>query len=325
MNSGTINNCQQERGDTGMRGKRKNTEPVAPGAGKIWDIQHLRYLSQLGIVIFIAVVFTLKQLYGENTQYASPEAFCPLGGFETLYYTIATGGKFVQHTHFSNMVIFVALLITIVAAGGFFCGWICPLGAIQQAITGFRRWLQKRVGLLVRVGKWLSAKSRSLVSLDPWLRYAKYLVLLWIIWGTITTGTMVFRDLDPWAGILNILEAGITIGFWIFIATALAAFIGDRVWCRYLCPLGAIIGLVGKIGLIRVQRDGESCIGCKICTRKCPMHIQVHEKGRVVSTECNMCLNCVDACPSQGALETRLSLRIAKRTIASQTENSANE
>ena len=307
-----------------MLEKKKKLEPVAPGSGKFWDIQHLRYLSQFGVVIFIALIFILKQIFGETTQ-AAPEAFCPLGGFETIYYSIINGGKFVQHTHLSNVVLFVALMISVAATGGFFCGWICPLGAIQQAITGVRRWIQKRIGLLDKAGKWLSAKSKPLAFLDPWLRYAKYLVLLWIIWGTIATGTMVFRNVDPWAGIINILEVGVTVGFWIFIATAVVALIGDRVWCRYLCPLGAINGLVGKIGFIRVQREADSCIGCKLCTKKCPMNIQVHEKGRVLSAECNMCLKCVDVCPAKGALETRLCLPIPKKASPHLTEVANNE
>ena len=148
-----------------MQKKKGKLEPVAPGAGKFWDIQHFRYLSQLCIVIFIAVLFIVKQIIGE-TNSASPEAFCPLGGFETLYYSIVNGGKFVQHTHLSNLVLFVSLLISVVAAGAFFCGWICPLGSIQQAVTGLRRWLQKRIGFLDRFGKWLSAKSRPLTVLD---------------------------------------------------------------------------------------------------------------------------------------------------------------
>jgi polyferredoxin len=307
-----------------MMEKKKKLEPVAPGAGKIWDIQHFRYLSQLGVVIFIAIIYILKEIAGESTQ-ASPEAFCPLGGFETLYYTIITGGKYIQHTHLSNMVLFISLMASVVVAGGLFCGWICPLGSIQQAITGVRRWLQNRVGIFDRAGNWLSIKTKPLAILDPWLRYAKYLVLAWIIWGTITTGTMVFRDVDPWAGILNIVESGVTVGFWVFIATGVVALIGDRVWCRYLCPLGAINGIVGKIGFIRVQRESESCIGCKLCTKKCPMHIPVHKKGRVLSAECNMCLTCVDVCPAPGALETKLCLPLAKKASPHQMEVADNE
>ena len=57
-----------------MLNKKKKLEPVAPGAGKFWDVQHFRYLTQLGVFIFIAVTFVFKQIFGETTQ-ASPEAF----------------------------------------------------------------------------------------------------------------------------------------------------------------------------------------------------------------------------------------------------------
>ncbi len=136
---------------------------------------------------------------------------------------------------------------------------------------------------------------------------------------------MVFRDVDPWAGIINIIELGVTIGFVVFIVVVLASLIGDRVWCRYLCPLGAIIGIVGKIGFMRVQREPDKCINCKLCTRKCPMHIQVHAKGRVLSSECNSCLNCVNVCPSPGALDARVCLPISKKSVSTQTEGLANE
>jgi polyferredoxin len=309
-----------------MQGGRKKLLPIAPGSGKIWDIQHWRYLSQLGFFIFIAVVFFLKFSSGEGNA-ADTEAYCPLGGFESLYYFLFTSGgtRFIQSTHLSNLVLFIALLLTAIAAGGFFCGWICPLGTIQQAVTGFRRWLQKRVGWLAAFGNWLKNSTRPLSFLDRWFKYAKYLVLIWIIWGTITAGVMVFRAVDPWSGIINIAEQGITIGFWVFAGTLAAAFIGDRVWCRYFCPLGAIVGLVGKIGLIRVQREADKCINCKLCTRKCPMNIQVHEKGRVTSSQCNSCLNCVNVCPSPGALDTRISLPIPRKSAATNPEGTTNE
>lgn len=303
--------------------KDKKLNPVAPGAGKIWDVQHLRYLSQLGIGVFIGVLFYNRLVYGESSPYASPEAFCPLGGFESLYGLIVSGGQFIQHTHFSNVILFISLLITAIFAGAFFCGWICPLGAIQQLVTGLRRWLQKRSAIIARFARWVRVKTAPLAFLDRWLRFAKYGVLIWIIWGTITAGEMVFREIDPWAGLITIGEAGITVGFWVLVATVVAAIIGDRVWCRYLCPLGAIIGLVSKLSFIKVQREADACIGCRLCTQKCPMDIKVHESSRVSSIECNMCLTCVDVCPSRGALEVRFNIPLVKRLNKSREESMA--
>lgn len=296
-----------------MKKQAGKYKPVAPGAGKFWDVQHLRYISQLGIGVFISVLFYNRLMYGESSPYPSAEAFCPLGGFESLYGLAVSEGKFIQHTHFSNVVLFVAVIVTSLIAGAFFCGWICPLGALQQLVTGIRRWLQKRITILDKFARWVRNSSRPVAFLDRWLRYAKYLVLIWIIWGTITAGYMVFRAVDPWAGLITIGEEGITIGFWVFIGTIIAAMIGDRVWCRYFCPLGAIIGLVSKLSFIKVQREAGACIGCRLCTKACPMDIDVHQKSRVSDIQCTMCLECVDSCPSNQALETRLSLPLVKK------------
>ncbi len=291
----------------------KNLKPVAPGARKIWDIQHVRYIVQLGFVAFIGFLIFNQQVSVESARTASPEAYCPMGGFETLYNYIASGGKFIAHTHLSNLVIFAALIITAVFTRSFFCGWICPFGTIQQAITAARRWLQRKIVFLDRFANWVSVKAKPLAFLDRWLRFAKYLVLAWIIWGTVTLGVMVFRDVDPWAALLNMFEPERGIGFWVLIGVLAAAVIGDRVWCRYLCPLSPIIGWVGKISPIKIQRESDKCIGCNRCTRKCPMDIRVHEKSRVSSIECNMCLSCVDTCPAEGALELKFSLPFVKR------------
>jgi polyferredoxin len=302
-----------------MPKEMKNLRPVAPGARKIWDIQHVRYLVQFGFVAFIGFLIYNQQVLGESAG-ASPEAYCPMGGFESLYNYITSGGKFIAHTHLSNLVLFVALIVSAVFTKSFFCGWICPFGAVQQAITAARRWLQSKIAVLERFAGWVSAKTRPLAFLDRWLRYAKYLVLAWIIWGTITLGVMVFRDVDPWAALLNIFEPGKGIGFWVLIGVLAAAVIGDRVWCRYLCPLSPIIGWVGKISPIKVQRESDKCIGCMRCTRKCPMDIPVHEQSRVSSIECNMCLTCVDTCPAEGALELRFSLPFTKRKAVIKAE-----
>ena len=76
---------------------------------------------------------------------ASWEAYCPLGGLETLYKFITTGGSFVSHTHLSNVVVLVAALLTALLARNAFCGWVCPLGFIQDMVPAFSTFVQKRV------------------------------------------------------------------------------------------------------------------------------------------------------------------------------------
>jgi polyferredoxin len=293
-----------------MANSTKPVRPRARGSRSFWDIQKARYVVQLGFIVFIGYVLFRQITVGESGAAVVPaaEAYCPLGGFESLYKYVTTGGQFVAHTHLSNMVLFVGLALSAIFAKSFFCGWVCPFGAIQQALTAARRWVQRRLGVLDRLARWMTPRVNRLAFLDRWLRWAKYLVLLWIIWGTIAYGVMVFRDVDPWAALLRIAEAEKGFGFVVLGAVIVAAVFGDRVWCRYACPLGAIVGLIGKISPIKIQREDSACTGCGLCSKKCPMGIPVHTQSRVSAVECNMCLHCVEACPAKGALELKAIL-----------------
>jgi polyferredoxin len=83
---------------------------------------------------------------------------------------------------------------------------------------------------------------------------------------------------------------------------ALLSVVVKNFWCRYLCPYGALLGLVSWISPQRVVRDGSTCIDCKACTRACPVEIRVHGKPSVWTPECTGCMSCVAACPVEDCL-----------------------
>lgn len=290
------------------------------GLASLLKVQNLRRTSQLAFVLFIAYSMYMHITIGDTV--ASPEAYCPFGGFETLYSFISSGGKTISHTHLSNVVLFGSLLALTVVARGSFCGWICPFGTLQEWLYGLSGWLQKHVPGLGSAVKALKAKvdpKQPFVAgsapkptigqkLDHWLRYFRYVVLAWIIWGTVTYGVMVFRDVDPWAALLSIMELETYTGLAVLIAVAVAGLFVERAWCRYACPLGAVVGIVSKISPMRIQREGGACSGCAICDKKCPVGIKVAAATDITDTNCNMCLQCVDTCPKPGALELKLVL-----------------
>jgi polyferredoxin len=73
-------------------------------------------------------------------------------------------------------------------------------------------------------------------------------------------------------------------------------------WCRYLCPYGAMMGLVSVASPVRIRRDANLCIDCGKCAKACPSSLPVDRLITIQSAECTGCLECVAECPAAGAL-----------------------
>ncbi|NJD60698.1 MAG: hypothetical protein C3F13_19360 [Anaerolineales bacterium] len=272
----------------------------------------MRRISQLAFALFILVVILQHTLAGEAAKNitASAEAYCPFGGLETLFKYITSGGSFVPHTHLSNLVILIAVLVNAFLTRSAFCGWICPLGFIQDLVSRFSAFLQKRFPGVRRGMRNLKKRGASLAFLDRYLRLMKYFILAWAIIGTAVYGVMVFRDYDPWSALINITEFSFTAGIVVLGITLVASFFVERPWCRYACPLGAASSLLGKFSPMYLKREKNACKVCKVCTTACPMGLEVHTASSITSADCIGCLECVGACPRQGALEVKFGIPI---------------
>ncbi len=84
------------------------------------------------------------------------------------------------------------------------------------------------------------------------------------------------------------------------------SLINKNYWCRFFCPYGALLGIIGYVSPMRITRDTGKCIDCGKCTKACAMHILVEKKKHVLTHECVACYDCVNACPVNGALDMKL-------------------
>jgi len=100
---------------------------------------------------------------------------------------------------------------------------------------------------------------------------------------------------------LFFVEIGRTALIVILVLAALSLLLRNF-WCRYLCPYGALLGIVSWRSPLGIRRDPERCTGCGRCDRACPNSIAPSARTFVRSEECTGCLGCVDACSAPGAL-----------------------
>jgi NAD-dependent dihydropyrimidine dehydrogenase PreA subunit len=257
----------------------------------------------LGTVLVGMTVITIAHQSMNVGKPAGVDALCPFGGLETLF-SVVSGSGFIKRTAASALVLFATTLGLALVYRRSFCGQLCPLGALQ--------------GLFGALGARIF-RSRPLVpaAVDRWARYVKYGVLAFFVLWTWRAADLVMRPYDPWAAYAHLtsdelfLEFGI--GFGILLLALVGSFAYDRAFCKYLCPMGASLGLLSKISAFRIQRDADTCIDCGACDRTCPMNITVSKETAVTSAECISCNECVNSCPVSGALEIQAPSR---RTIS---------
>ncbi len=256
-------------------------------------VKRVRHLVQLGVAVLILVAAVLHQTSGSG-ETPSVDALCPFGGVETLI-TWLTTGELISRTHPSNLILGLAVLVAAVLVGNAFCGWICPFGALQDALA----WVRRRLGLPT-----LRVPRRA----DRILRYGRFVVLGLVVYLSVHTARLWFADYDPYAtafGLGWLFEFDLA-AMWPALAITLlvlaASLLVERFWCLYLCPLGAVFSLVGHLSILRIRRAPSTCTDCALCNRACPVGIEPSKAQPFVSSDCIGCMDCVTACPVKGAL-----------------------
>jgi len=85
-----------------------------------------------------------------------------------------------------------------------------------------------------------------------------------------------------------------------------ASLLIQNFWCRYLCPYGALLGIVSFFSPARIRRNPEGCIDCAKCAKACPAALPVDQLVTIKSAECTGCLECIAVCPAQNTLTLAL-------------------
>lgn len=263
---------------------------------RIW-VRSLVQVFFFGLIALISINRTLAAT-GQGIAFLSSatlHALCPFGGVVSIYQFISTG-TFVQKIHESAFILMIIGFLLAVLFGPVFCGWVCPLGTIQEWFSGIgRKLFGKR-----RHNHFLPQK------LDRWLRYLRYLVMAQVIYMTATTGTLLFTQVDPYFALFNFWTSEVALtGVIILAVTLLASLFIERPWCKYACPYGAVLGVSNLFRVFRIRRHEGTCNLDRICDVTCPMNIKVSQKHIVRDHQCISCLECTSEarCPVAGTVD----------------------
>ena len=224
---------------------------------------------------------------------ASLHSICPFGGVVSIY-SLVTEGNFVQKIHEATFVLLGIAMVLGILFGPVFCGWICPLGTVQEFVGKLGRKIFKK-----RYNKFIPYKY------DKHLRNLRYVILAWVVFMTAYTGKLAFSDIDPYYALFNFWTSEVAIGgIIILIITLLASLFVERPWCKYACPFGAALGLTNFIRIFKIRRKSSTCVDCKKCDKSCPMNIKISDKKQITNHQCIGCLKCTSeiSCPIDDTL-----------------------
>jgi NosR/NirI family nitrous oxide reductase transcriptional regulator len=164
---------------------------------------------------------------------------------------------------------------------GAFCGWLCPFGALQELLNRAAR----LVGIpQLRIP--FSVHSRLVA-----IKYIIFLVLFGVSLSALATAEKA-AEVEPFKTAI-ILHFARSWPFLLYVGAILAASLAvERVFCRYLCPLGAALALPARLRMFDWLRRYRECGNpCQRCGNECPVQA-IHPEGHINPNECIQCLHC---------------------------------
>lgn len=254
-------------------------------------MNRIRYTVQTVLVLLMGYIGWRHQIIGGGPQGTPPiDAYCPLGAIEALP-TLISNGQFIDKIAPSNLMILASLLLAIVITGAVFCGWLCPLGAIGDWLYALRK--------KVFPYKWELSPAVAWV-----FSYGRFVLLIAILYFSWAQSKLWFETYDPFKQIfhMNVESATSAAAISLFLLLSMAI---ERFWCRFLCPLGAVIGLFSRFSLLVIKREPARCIRCGKCDKNCPAGISPASNQTVNDSRCLSCYQCVASCPVESALAVK--------------------
>jgi polyferredoxin len=231
----------------------------------------------------------------------------PVNLFLNLDPLVALGTVLTTHTLYRGLLWALATVILTIIFGRFFCGWVCPFGTMHQ----FFGWLGNR-----------RRNAADIISRNQYhkAQNVKYFILIaFVLMAFIPLNDSVSLQtgfLDPIPFVyrsvnISILPVADNIFHfssvtprqyeyaWVigglFLLFLFMNLLIPRFYCRFICPLGALLGILGRFSIWRIGKTKPSCSNCKLCDKVCEGACE--PSGKIRIPECVLCFNCLPVCP----------------------------
>ena len=262
----------------GQRIKKKNRNQV----------RNCRFANKLFLSLFLILMF--MSVTGISLSFIPNQLFSLADPFQAIMSSIASRSVLIQYWPA------LVILIMTVFLGRFWCGWICPTGTLLQFYGKNDRRIDSQN---LRRFKWIFLIVFFVLALFGSLAF------LWIdpISMAIQPILLVFKPTSEYLdeGFLKTFRF-VGAYWWLtalpMVFALILNFVEKRFWCRYICPLGGLLGLLSKFSLNKRHVVWNACSRCDQCSSICPTGaIDTGNEYRADPAECILCMDCADVCP----------------------------
>jgi polyferredoxin len=270
-------------------------------ADRSQQLRHGVQAAFLALNVWIAAEFYLFVRHYETGgrsmaagRPAGVEGWLPIASLMNLKALLLTGQMPAMHA--AGMLLLIAFLAASWIFRKSFCGWLCPVGTLSEYLW---RLGKQTFGRNFRLPRWVDIPLRG-------LKYALMGLFLYAVGSMSVPAIRAFLD-GPYGVVADVKMLnffrflGVT-GAAVVAVIVVASVFVQNFWCRYLCPYGALMGIVSMASPLRIRREESACIDCGKCAKACPSALPVDRLVTIRSAECIGCLQCVAECPAAGAL-----------------------
>lgn len=279
------------RGGQARNKRLKNQSRIRIGV----QITFLLLVICIGIQFHLFVSSIESGVLPEFERPPGVEAFLPISALVSAKHFLYTGT--VNNVHPAGLVLFFIICFTALITKRGFCSWVCPIGLLTEHVNKLHCKIFNR---RLSPPSWIDYPMRSVKYLLAgfFLYQIFFRMPVQSIERFIQSPYNRFADIKMLAFFTDMSSTA----FMVLLSLLALSILIHNFWCRYLCPYGALLGVISFAGAGKIKRNPSRCVDCGKCENHCPGLIKIRRKKKIHSPECSACLSCVNNCPENDVL-----------------------